>query len=81
MAREYRVKIEAELQEICQDVLVRRRMGKGRQGVRGCEDGERVEWWRVAMMGEWTGKSGTEGIKRESRGGKRERWWMKVHWS
>lgn len=43
MAREYRVKIEAELQEICQDVLVRRRMGKGRQGVRGCEDGERVE--------------------------------------
>lgn len=27
MAREYRVKIEAELQEICQDVLVRRQTG------------------------------------------------------
>lgn len=29
MAREYRVKIEAELQEICQDVLVRRWVGGG----------------------------------------------------
>lgn len=39
MAREYRMKIEAELQEICQDVLVRRWLGKGRQWVRGREDG------------------------------------------
>lgn len=34
MAREYRVKIEAELQEICQDVLVRmgKRVGAGGLG-------------------------------------------------
>lgn len=41
MSREYRVKIEAELQEICQDVLVRRWLS-GREGTRweeweGCD--------------------------------------------
>lgn len=56
MARDYRVKIESELQEICHDVLVRGVTGRGRHGARGCENDE--AWAGV------NGRSRTEAIKR-----------------
>lgn len=45
MASDYRVKIEAELQEICHDVLVRTRFGNGRQAEEERMD-QRMELWQ-----------------------------------